>query len=133
MGDHVHGSLVDLVLDGAVQHVQRLPGTLVQELVQQEREPEYEDEDRISMKFYCRNLSWQPLNLGLNGAKRLVQPNFQRSTLISKLKPLPHHNPHSLWQQSLVKERLEPRTFRLYQRQVMACIAEAKNIFFIST
>ena len=39
MGDHVHGSLVDLVLDGAVQHVQRLPGTLVQELVQQKREP----------------------------------------------------------------------------------------------
>jgi hypothetical protein len=28
------------MLDGAVEHVQRLPGALVQELVQQEREPE---------------------------------------------------------------------------------------------
>ena len=47
MGDHIDRSLVHLVLDGAVQHVQRLPGTLVQELVQQEREPEDEDKDRV--------------------------------------------------------------------------------------
>ena len=65
VGDHVHGSLVDLVLDGAVQHVQRLPGTLVQELVQQEREPEDED------KHIIKKLSLKPYNLRLNPAKRL--------------------------------------------------------------
>jgi len=40
MSDHIHWAFVDLVLDGAVEHVERLAGTLVQELVQQEREPE---------------------------------------------------------------------------------------------
>ena len=37
--DHVNWSFVNLMFDCAVEHVQRLAGTLVQELVQQEREP----------------------------------------------------------------------------------------------
>lgn len=39
VGDHIDRSLVHLVLDGAVQHVERFTGALVQELVQQKREP----------------------------------------------------------------------------------------------
>lgn len=38
-GDGIHGPFVHLLLDGPEEHVQRLPGTLLQELVQQEGEP----------------------------------------------------------------------------------------------
>ena len=65
MGDHIDRSLVHLVLDGAVQHVERFTGALVQELVQQEREPEDED------KHIIKKLSLKPYNLRLNPAKRL--------------------------------------------------------------
>jgi hypothetical protein len=37
--DEIDRSFVDLMLDGAVEHVQRLAGALVQELVEQERKP----------------------------------------------------------------------------------------------
>ena len=39
MGDKVDWSFVNLMFDGAVEHVEWLSGALVQELVQEEGEP----------------------------------------------------------------------------------------------
>ncbi len=73
----------DLMLDGLVEHVERLPGTLVQELVQQKGEPGAEHllrhalrapEQQLGMRLPLHAPLYQVTQQGLQDVRAVFHP-----------------------------------------------------------